>query len=76
MKESNRIKVPDACGFKEIVTIKPFGEIVAKFDTGNSGMSVIHADTTKVKGKTIAWTLLGKTLVSLLLEQKKLKLVV
>ena len=31
------------CGYKEIVTIKPFGEIIAKFDTGNSGMSVIHA---------------------------------
>ena len=73
MKESNRIKVPDACGFKEIVTIKPFGEIVAKFDTGNSGMSVIHADTTKVKGKTIAWTLLGKTLVSPIIRTEKIK---
>ena len=73
MKESNRIKVPDACGFKEIVTIKPFGEIVAKFDTGNSGMSVIHADKTKVKGKTIAWTLLGKTLVSPIIRTEKIK---
>ena len=73
MKESNRIKVPDACGFKEIVTIKPFGEIVAKFDTGNSGMSVIHADTTKVKGKTIAWTLMGKTLVSPIIRTEKIK---
>ncbi len=73
MKESNRIKVPDACGFKEIVTIKPFGEIVAKFDTGNSGMSVIHADTTKVKGKTIAWTLLGKTIVSPIIRTEKIK---
>ena len=73
MKESNRIKVPDACGFKEIVTIKPFGEIVAKFDTGNSGMSVIHADKTKVKGKTIAWTLLGKTVVSQIIRKEKIK---
>ena len=73
MKESNRIKVPDACGFKEIVTIKPFGEIVAKFDTGNSGMSVIHADKTKVKGRTIAWTLLGKTLVSPIIRTEKIK---
>ena len=52
---------------------KPFGEIVAKFDTGNSGMSVIHADTTKVKGKTIAWTLLGKTLVSQIIRTEKIK---
>ena len=73
MKDNNRIKVPDACGFKEIVTIKPFGEIVAKFDTGNSGMSVIHADKTKVKGKTIAWTLLGKTVVSPIIRKEEIK---
>ena len=72
MKDTNRIKVLDACGFKEIVTIKPFGEIVAKFDTGNSGMSVIHR-TTKVKGKTIAWTLMGKTLVSPIIRKEKIK---
>ena len=41
------------CGYKEIVTIKPFGEIIAKFDTGNSGMSVIHADKMDVKGKKL-----------------------
>ena len=39
-------------------------------------MSVIHADKTKVKGKTIAWTLMGKTVVSPSFEKKKLKLVV
>ena len=36
-------------------------------------MSVIHADTTKVKGKTIAWTLLGKTLVSPIIRTEKIK---
>ena len=40
----NRYTVPTECGFKEILTIKPFGELVSKFDTGNSGMPVIHAD--------------------------------
>ena len=73
MKESNRVKVPEACGFKEIVTIKPFGEIVAKFDTGNSGMSVIHADKTKVNGKKITWTLMGKTMSSQIVRTEKIK---
>ena len=72
-KERNRIKVPDACGYKEIVTIKPFGEIVAKFDTGNSGMSVIHADNKKVKGKTITWTLKGKTITSDIVRKETIK---
>ena len=52
------------CGYKEIVNIKPFGEIIAKFDTGNSGMSVIHADKMDVKGKKVTWSLLGKTITS------------
>jgi hypothetical protein len=72
-KERNRIKVPDACCYKEIVTIKPFGEIVAKFDTGNSGMSVIHADNKKVKGKTITWTLKGKTITSDIVRKETIK---
>ena len=44
----NRYTVPTECGFKEILTIKPFGELVSKFDTGNSGMPVIHADKYKI----------------------------
>ncbi len=47
--KENRFSVPTECGYKEVVTIKPFGEIVAKFDTGNSGMPVIHADKYKIK---------------------------
>ena len=34
-EKKNWVKVPSMCGYKEIVTIKPFGEIIAKFDTGN-----------------------------------------
>ena len=63
-EKKNWVKVPSECGYKEIVTIKPFGEIIAKFDTGNSGMSVIHADKMDVKGKKVTWTLLGKTITS------------
>ena len=62
--KKNWVKVPGMCGYKEIVTIKPFGEIIAKFDTGNSGMSVIHADKMDVKGKKVTWSLLGKTMTS------------
>ena len=62
--KKNWIKVPGECGYKEIVTIKPFGEIIAKFDTGNSGMSVIHADKMDVKGKKVTWSLLDKTITS------------
>ena len=62
--KKNWVKVPGECGYKEIVTIKPFGEIIAKFDTGNSGMSVIHADKMDVKGKKVTWSLLGKTITS------------
>ena len=64
-KKENRFTVPTECGYKEILTIKPFGEIVAKFDTGNSGMPVIHADKIKpMSNKKVQWTLLGKTITS------------
>ena len=62
--KKNWVKVPSECGYKEIVSIKPFGEIIAKFDTGNSGMSVIHADKMNVKDKKVTWSLLGKTITS------------
>ena len=68
----NWVKVPSECGYKEIVKIKPFGEIVAKFDTGNSGMSVIHADEMKVIGKQIKWSLLGKTITSDIIRKEEI----
>ena len=68
----NWVKVPGECGFKEIVSIKPFGEIIAKFDTGNSGMPVIHADKMKVNGKRITWSLLDKTITSDIIRQEEI----
>ena len=70
--KKNWVKVPSECGYKEIVKIKPFGEIVAKFDTGNSGMSVIHADKMKVNGKKITWSLLNKTITSDIIRQEEI----
>ena len=70
--KTNWVKVPSECGFKEVVTIKPFGQVVAKFDTGNSGMPVIHADKMKVNGKKVAWTLLDKTITSDIIRVEKI----
>ena len=71
-EKKNWVKVPSECGYKEIVTIKPFGEIIAKFDTGNSGMSVIHADKMDVKGKKVTWSLLGKTITSDIIRKEEI----
>jgi len=72
-EKKNWVKVPSECGYKEVVTIKPFGEIIAKFDTGNSGMSVIHANNMKVIGKQIKWSLLGKTITSDIIRKEDIK---
>ena len=70
--EENRYSVPTECGFKEILTIKPFGELISKFDTGNSGMPVIHSDKYKINGKKITWSLLGKTLTSDIVRKEEI----
>ncbi len=71
--ESNRYTIPAECGFKEVVNIHPFGEIAAKFDTGNSGSSVIHTDKFKVNGKKITWSLLGKSITSNIIRKEEIK---
>ena len=63
----NRISVPDQCGFLEVVTVKPFGKLVGKFDTGNSKYSVIHAEDIKISGKEITFTHGDKTITTKLL---------
>ena len=54
-------------GWEEIVTVTPFGDLIAKFDTGNSIKSVIHAEDVKVNGKKITFTLNGKTITTKLI---------
>ena len=71
--EENRYSVPTECGFKEILTIKPFGELISKFDTGNSGMPVIHSDKYKINGNKITWSLLGKTITSDIVRKEDIK---
>jgi ribosomal protein S6--L-glutamate ligase len=70
--KENRFTIPTECGYKEVLTVKPFGEIIAKFDTGNSGMPVIHTDKFSVKGDKITWTLLGKTLTSNIVRKEEI----
>jgi ribosomal protein S6--L-glutamate ligase len=60
----NRYAVPTQCGWEEIVTIKPFGNLIAKFDTGNARYSVLHAEDVKVKGKEITFTHGEKTITT------------
>ena len=57
----NRIRVPEQCGYFEVVRIEPFGKLVAKFDTGNSSMPVIHGKDIKVKDGKITFSHNGKT---------------
>ena len=61
----NRHSIPTQCGYFEVMNIKPFGELVAKFDTGNSASaSTIHADEIEVVGKNAKWKFQGKTITS------------
>ena len=65
---ASRRTTPVQCGFEEVVNIDPFGELEAKFDTGNSAFSVLHAEDISVKGKKITFTLQGKTITTNLIK--------
>ena len=69
----NRIPVPAQCGVFEVVNVKPFGEIVAKFDTGNSGRSVLHAEDIKITGKKMRFKLRGKKISKRIKEFARLR---
>ena len=60
----NRYSVPTQCGWEEIVTVKPFGDLTAKFDTGNAIYPIIHAEDIEVKGKRITFTNGEKTITT------------
>ena len=59
--DKHRIKVPEQCGYFEVIKIEPFGELVAKFDTGNSSRPVFHAKDIEVKDKDITFSHNGKS---------------
>ena len=60
LDKNKRHTVPRDCGFLETVYIKPWGPIIAKFDTGNSSLPVIHGDDIELKGRTVSFTLFDK----------------
>ena len=66
-EDKHRIKVPEQCGYLEVVTVKPFGDLVAKFDTGNALYPVLHAEDVKIKGKEITFTHKNETITTKLL---------
>jgi len=66
-ESKHRYSIPSQCGYLEVVTVKPFGDLIGKFDTGNSKYSVIHAEDIKVKGKEITFTHGDKTITTKLL---------
>ena len=66
-----RHSVPTKCGYHEMVSIAPFGEMEGKFDTGNGILSVLHAEDIKINGKKITFTLNGKTITTDLVKMYK-----
>ena len=60
----NRYSVPTQCGWEEIVTVNPFGDLIAKFDTGNARYSVLHAEDIDINGKKITFTHGEKTITT------------
>jgi len=71
MNPDVRYSVPNQCGYNEVVEIEPFGELVAKFDTGNSVLSVLHAENIKVIGNKITFTHNGKSITTSLIKEYK-----
>ena len=65
----NRLKVPEQCGWLEVVNVKPFGDLIGKFDTGNALYPVLHAEDIKIKGKEITFTHKDKTVTTKLLGE-------
>jgi len=63
----HRYSIPYQCGYLEVVNVKPFGDLIGKFDTGNSKYSVIHAEDIKINGKEITFTHGDKTITTKLL---------
>jgi len=59
-----RYTVPTECGYEEVVTVNPFGEMTAKFDTGNSAMCVLHAEDVNINGKKVTFTTNDKTITT------------
>jgi ribosomal protein S6--L-glutamate ligase len=56
-----RYTVPSECGYYETMSIEPFGNLTAKFDTGNYKYPVLHAENVSTKNKNVTFDLNGIT---------------
>lgn len=65
----HRFSVPVECGYKEVINIEPFGNIVAKFDTGNSGYNVLHAEDIKYNDTSVTWTSFDNKMTSKIVDR-------
>lgn len=56
--KTNWIKVPQVCGYQEVINIIEIGEVIGKFDTGNGATCSIHAENIEVneEKKTVSWS--------------------
>lgn len=62
------------CGIKEVMNIKEIGDLLAKFDTGNSVHScALDAQDIELKDNKVHWKTLGKSYSKDLIEEIKLK---
>ena len=61
INEKNWVKVSKEIGYKEMVNINGL-DLIAKFDTGNGYLCVMHADKYNIdeKSKTVTWSSHGK----------------
>ena len=57
INKDNWIKTAFECGFKETVEIKGIGDRIAKFDTGNGSLCVLHTDEYNIDKdkKIVTW---------------------
>lgn len=53
----NWVKIPQVCGFQEIIELDGIGEVVAKMDTGNGATCALHAENIKINDdkRTVSW---------------------
>lgn len=62
------------CGIKEMIEIDGIGNLLGKFDTGNSVHSCsIDAQEIKIKNNKVTWKTLGKSYTKEIIDEIKLK---
>ncbi len=68
-----RYTVPTQCGYYEEIIVEPFGKLIAKFDTGNSVLSVLHAENIEISGNKIKFTTMNRQHITKLVTYKTTK---